>query len=159
MTSLNVYQIDDHGEIYSDDITFPDPTRLWNSLIIDKHNNICIIDDHAKYLRNKYNIEYDAKVISQHSEIKCIVFIEVVTSLKRIYYAGSRVSRTQYATLEMMAIEMEYELYRVNAWYWHITRTHNPTVSESEFVELIHRLDVPGVTTTRLMYSPPELEN
>lgn len=157
--TLQVYDLTDTGDPVETTEKFIDSKRLWNSLIIDKHNRICVIRDHAVFLQNKYGVEYDAKVISQHSEIKCIVFIDVVTSLKRIYYAGSRVSRTQYATLEMMAIEMEYELYRVNAWYWHITRTNNPTVSESEFVELIHRLDVPGVTTTRLMYSPPELEN
>lgn len=157
--TLQVYDLNDTGDPVETTENFIDSKRLWNSLIIDKQNRICVIRDHAVFLQNKYGVEYDAKVISQHNEIKCIVFIDVVTSLKRIYYAGSRVSRTQYATLEMMAIEMEYELYRVNAWYWHITRTNNPTVSESEFVELIHRLDVPGVTTTRLMYSPPELEN
>lgn len=156
--TLQVYDLTDTGDPVETTENFIDSKRLWNSLIIDKHNRICVIRDHAVFLQNKYGVEYDAKVISQHNEIKCIVFIDVVTSLKRIYYAGSRVSRSQYATLEMMAIEMEYQLYRVNAWYWHITRTHNPTVSESEFVDLIHRLDVPGVTTTRLMYSPPELE-
>jgi hypothetical protein len=134
--------------------------NLWDSVVLDSENRLCLVKDHKKYLKNKFNLEYDAKLISTHPILKSEIFINFVNigNIKRIYYAGYKIKKDQYALLEWLSIKFEYELYKVNTWYWHITRIQNPKATELHFVNAIHRNDSKKVPVFKLMYSPPTVD-
>jgi hypothetical protein len=92
--------------------------------------------------------------------LKSEIFINFVNigNIKRIYYAGYKIKKDQYALLEWLSIKFEYELYKVNTWYWHITRIQNPKATELHFVNAIHRNDSKKVPVFKLMYSPPTVD-
>ena len=53
--------------------------RLWSSVVLDLENRLCIVEDHKKYLKSKFNLEYDAKLISKHPDLKSEIFINFVS--------------------------------------------------------------------------------
>ena len=155
MNDLDIHTVSETGEVTSSGAKLLDSYKMWNSIVIDNNNRLCVVSDHALYLMNAFGIEYTAEAIKNHPEARNVIFIDIVSSAKSIYYASSRMFKEQYATIELLAIHLEYKLYRVNTWYWHITRANNPNLSETEFIELIQREHPEGTTVTRLMYSPP----
>ncbi len=50
--------------------------RLWSSVVLDSKNRLCVVKDHKKYLKDKFNLEYDAKLISKHPDLKSEIFIK-----------------------------------------------------------------------------------
>mgnify|MGYP003122253042 CR=1 FL=1 len=71
--------------------------RLWSSVVLDAKNRLCIVKDHKKYLKGKFKLEYDAKLISKHPDLKSEIFINFVNmgGIKRIYYAGYKIKKEQ----------------------------------------------------------------
>jgi len=134
--------------------------RLWSSVVLDSENRLCVVQDHKKYLKDKFNLEYDINLISKHPDLKSEIFINFVNmgNIKRIYYASYKIKKEQYALLEWLSIKFEYELYKVNTWYWHITRIKNPKATELNFVNAIHHKQSQKRPVIKIMYSPPTVD-
>ena len=156
--NLKIYNYTDkkYEKLPSDYLT---KNNLWMSVVLDKKNRLLLVKDHKQYIKDKYDLEYDATLISVHPDLKSEIFINWVgQNEKRIYYAGYNIRKDQYALLEWISINFEFILYRVNIWYWHITRIAVPSEDLKTFITDLHHKQDNKMPVLKLMYSPPKVD-
>lgn len=111
------------------------------AVVLDDSCCMTLVTTHAEYCEEKIGVEYNMKELMYNKYTRYLCFAEIDNKTRQIFYACASKRSKSIDMLHMIAIQLEYELYEIR--YSH----------EADLLSLSDPC-IPGVGSTRLVYSP-----
>lgn len=113
------------------------------SAVLEPGDILTFVETHQEFCRITMGLDYNMKDLLKHKIARELCYLEIDLLHRQIFYACPIQRTYLYETLEMMAILLEFELYKIRYY------------READLVELRDPC-IPGVGHTVLQYAPPE---